>query len=65
MQATLYKSANNATPFAFSHDLIEWVRSAAGQSAMNSAIEKSTLAANTLSESRKIQPEQLHVPITL
>jgi hypothetical protein len=65
MQATR-SAKNNSLQFStFSPDLIKWAQSDAGQMAMSSAIEESTLAVNNLSESRKIKPEQLHVPITL
>lgn len=65
MQATFLKSKVDMTQFAASPELVEWIRSAAGQSAVDSAVKDSQLAVYHLSESRKIQPEQLHVPITL
>lgn len=65
MQATFRKSKVDVTQFATSPELVEWICSAAGQSAVHSAVKDSQLAVYQLSESRKIQPEQLHVPITL
>jgi hypothetical protein len=65
MQTTSQKSANAAAQYAASRELVEWIRSAAGQSAVDSAVKNSFAAISHLSESRKIQPDQLHVPITL
>lgn len=65
MQTTSHKPKNAVVQLAVSQELIDWIKSEAGKAAVDSAIKDSQRAVNHLSESRKIQPEQLYVPITL
>jgi hypothetical protein len=45
--------------------LITWLKSSSGCLAVSKAVSKSQNAVKSLNEARKVQPEQLHEPITL
>jgi len=46
-------------------EFFDWLNSAAGQSAVQSAVKNSQSAVKSLDDERQLNPEQLHVPITL
>lgn len=45
--------------------LVSWLQSDLGRSAVATAMSNSQSAVNSLNEARKVRPEQLHEPITL
>jgi hypothetical protein len=45
--------------------LVEWLNSDLGRNAVTNAVEKSQSEVKNLNNARKVQQEQLNVPITL
>jgi hypothetical protein len=46
-------------------ELVDWLRSDSGRSAVKTAVSNSLTTVESLNEARKVRPEQLNVPITL
>lgn len=45
--------------------LVDWLKSESGQEAVTITVQKSQYEVKSLNDARRIQPEQLRVPITL
>jgi hypothetical protein len=58
---TVAPSIRNTVP----QELVDWLRSDSGRSAVETAVSNSLTTVERLNEARKVQPEQLNVPITL
>jgi hypothetical protein len=58
---TVTPPVRNAVP----QELVDWLRSDSGRSAVETAVSNSLTTVERLNEARKVQPEQLNVPITL
>jgi hypothetical protein len=58
---TVVPSIRNAVP----QELVDWLRSDSGRSAVETAVSNSLTTVENLNKARKVRPEQLNVPITL
>ncbi len=61
LQSSLARSQREPLP----PQLVEWLESDQGYTAISNAIEKSALVIKSLDEVRKVKLDQLNTPITL
>jgi hypothetical protein len=65
MKTSPYTKAAPSVRDAVPQELVDWLRSDSGRSAVETAVSNSLTTVERLNEARKVQPEQLNVPITL
>lgn len=60
-----HSSAEGIERTPLPENLVAWLNSDSGRNAIAAALSNSDKVARDLKEAQKIQPDQLHVPITL